>query len=87
MNSFHYEELFLWTFVRFQKKKPFWNGKKERFELIIVALGELAQVNKQRKRMKEWPKENKKVFNAKQEITKESVRRKMNKDASTFLYY
>ena len=33
---------------------------KERYELIIVALGELAQVSKQRKRMKERPKENKK---------------------------
>ena len=60
---------------------------KDRFELIIVALGELAQVSEQRKRMKERPKESKKVLNAKKELTKESVRRKMNKDASTFLDY
>ena len=33
---------------------------KERFELIIVALGVLAQVSKQRKRIKERPKDNKK---------------------------
>ena len=35
--------------------------------MIIVALGELAQVSKQRKRMKERPKENRKVLNAKKE--------------------
>ena len=33
---------------------------KERFELIIVALGKLARVSKQGKRMKERPKDNKK---------------------------
>ena len=55
--------------------------------MIIVALGELAQVSKQRKRMKEQPKENKKVLNAKKEVTEERVRQKMNKDASTFLDY
>ena len=60
---------------------------KERFELIIVALGELTQVSKQRKRMKERPKENKKVLNVKKEVMKESVRRKMNKDVSTFFDY
>ena len=60
---------------------------KERFELIIVALGELAQVSKQRKRRKERPKENKKKSVKCKEKTKESVRRKMDKDASTFLDY
>ena len=34
--------------------------EKERFEKIIVAFGELAQVSKEIKRMEERPKENKK---------------------------
>ena len=35
-----------------KKKKSHSRMVKERFELIIVALGELAQVSKHRKRMK-----------------------------------
>ena len=62
---------------------------KRKIRAVIVALGELAQVSKQRKRVKERPKENKKVLNAnsKKEVTKESVRQKMNKDDSIFLDY
>ena len=75
------------NFCWLAKKKAILEWQKERFELIIVALGELAQVSKQRKRMKERPKDNKKCYIAKKELTKESVRRKMNKDASTFLDY
>ena len=57
---------------------------KRKIRADYRCLGELAQ---QGKRMKERPKENKKVLNAKNEVTKESIRRKMNKDAATFLDY
>ena len=69
-------ELFLlWTFVGLQKKQPFQNGKLEK------KIRELAR----RTRMKERPKENKKVLNAKKELTKESVRRRWIKMLLLFL--
>ena len=80
MNSFHYGELFLSTFVGLQKKAIL-EWYNQRFEMSIVALDELAQVSNQRKRMKERPKEDKKGVRRKERTKERKPMIQLNKNA------